>query len=492
LTRPTFGINCFKKGEEMVSGLVTLVNTNSMKPPISPLGLDYLAQSLVERGLKVAVLDLCFSPDPLSEIENYFTKNHPRIVGINIRNTDDCVYASQDFFLPGIRRIVDEVKKRTSAPIVLGGSGFSVMPKRILGYCDINLGMVGDCEESFPLLIQHILKGRDIKGIPGLIYKDGNGLVSTGFPHLDLRKLPLQSRDFVDNERYFEEGGMGSIETKRGCNQGCIYCADPLIKGKKIRLRPPDHVVWELKRLLQKGINYVHICDSEFNLPPEHAESVCQEIIKERVHTKLHWYAYCSPSPFSRKLAVLMHKAGCAGVDFGVDSGSDKMLKTLGRSFSSREIEETAKLCHRHGIVFMYDLLLGGPGEDKETLRDTIELMKRVGPDRVGITIGARVYPGTSLSSSILKQGPFEKNRHLHGETPDRDFFRPIFYLSSQLGDGIFPHVEKLVGDDERFFFPKDVGKSKNYNYNQNIALIEAIRKGHRGAYWDILRRMQA
>ena len=475
----------------MFSPLVTLINTNLMRPPISPLGLDYLAQSLEERGFKVDILDLCFSPHPLSQIENYFTKNHPQIIGVTIRNTDDCFYVSGDFFLPHIKKIVNEIKKRTFAPIVLGGSGFCVMPKGILRYCDVNLGMVGDCEESFPLLIQQILKGRDIKGIPGLIYEDTYGLISTGFPDLDLKKLPLQSRDFIDNERYFREGGMGSIETKRGCNQGCIYCVDPLIKGRKIRLRPPEHVVWELKRLLQKGINYVHICDSEFNLPPEHAERICQEIIKEKLHTKLHWYAYCSPSPFSGKLAFLMHKAGCAGINFGVDSGNDRMLKRLGRSFTSREIEETARFCQRYGIVFMYDLLLGGPGESKETLRDTIELMKRVNPHRVGVAIGVRVYPGTPLSSRILRQGPLEKNRHLHGEVLHQDFFKPTFYLSSELGDEIFPYVEKLVGDDERFFFAKDVGKSKNYNYNQNIVLVKAIDKGYRGTYWDILRKVQ-
>ena len=72
-----------------------------------------------------------------------------------------------------------------------------------------------------------------------------------------------------------------------------------------------------------------------------------------------------------------------------------------------------------------------------------------------------------------------------------RDFLKPTFYLSSELGEEIFPYVSKLVGDDERFFFPKDVGKSKNYNYNQNTVLIKAIGKGYRGAYWDILRKVQ-
>ncbi len=473
----------------MSSPLSTLVNTNLMKPPISPLGFDYLAQSLDKRGFKVDILDLCFSPQPLAQIENYFTKNEPRVVGITIRNTDDCFYVSGEFFLPKIKKIVDEIKKRTSAPLILGGCGFSLMSQKILTYCDVNLGMIGDCEESFPLLIQRMVMDKDIKDIPGLIHKDTHGFISNPLSDLDLKELPLQSRDFIDNERYFREGGMGNIETKRGCNQRCIYCADPLIKGKKIRLRPPEHIVWEMKRLLQKGINYIHICDSEFNLPPEHAESICQEIIKEKLHTKLHWYAYCCPFPFSGKLASLMHRAGCTGINFGVDSGSDKMLKTLGRSFTSEQIEETARVCHRNNIVFMYDLLLGGPGENKETLQDTIEFMKRVNPHRVGVTIGIRIYPGTPISSRILKQGLLKENPHLRGKVSHQDFFDPTFYLYSELGEEIFSCVERLVAEDERFLFPKDRGKSKSYNYNQNTFLINAINNGQRGAYWDILRK---
>lgn len=475
----------------MLSPLVTLVNTNSMKPPISPLGLDYLAQSLEEKGFDVNLLDLCFSSHPFSEIKDYFIKNEPQIVGITIRNTDDCFFISGDFFLPKIKKIVGEIKKRSSAPIVLGGGGFSVMPERIMSYCDVNLGIIGDSEESFPHLVWQILERKDVGGIPGLIYRKANRFIKTDFPNFDLSKLPLQSRDFVDNQRYFREGGMGNIESKRGCNQGCIYCADPLIKGKKIRMRPPEHVVWELKRLVQKGVNYLHICDSEFNLPPEHAERICQEIIKEKLNTKIHWYAYCSPSPFSEKLALLIHRAGCAGINFGVDSGNDGILKRLGRSFTAKEVERTARLCQKEGIVFMYDLLLGGPGENRETLRDTIELMKRLNPHRVGVNIGVRVYPGTSLSSIILREGEPKENCCLYGRTLRPDFFEPTFYLSSQLGEEIFPYVEKLVGKDERFFFPTDVGKSKNYNYNQNVLLMKAIEDGYRGAYWDILRRVQ-
>lgn len=479
----------------MLSTSVVLVNTNLMKPPIAPIGLDYLASSLAKEGFRVNILDLCFSANPLQDVENYFSRNEHQVIGVTLRNTDDCFYGSGDFFLPGLKKITDAINKRTDSPMVLGGGGFSVMPQTILNYLDVHMGMIGDCEQTFPLLVRKLVQRKSIEHIPGLIYKDTSGRFISN-PPLDfaLHKMPFQTREFVDNERYFQQGGMGSIETKRGCNQHCIYCADPLIKGEKIRLRPPEHVTWELKRLLEKGLTDIHFCDSEFNLPPEHAERICQRIIKEHVHTKLCWYAYCSPSAFSDRLAHLMQKAGCIGINFGVDSGSDNMLQTLGRNFSTREILETAEICHRHGIVFMYDLLLGGPGESKETLTETIELMKRIAPHRVGVTVGIRVYPGTRLAFRIVSEGSLNKNPNLQTKSSQEFsecFFHPVFYLYSKVREDIFLSLETLVGDDERFFFPRELRKSKNYNYNENAVLIDAIQKGCRGAYWDILRKIE-
>ncbi|MBE0479181.1 radical SAM protein [Candidatus Aerophobetes bacterium] len=479
----------------MSPAFVTLVNTNAMKPPISPIGFDYLASSLEKEGFEVDILDLCFSANLAQDIESYFKKNQPRAIGITLRNTDDCFYVSGDFFLPGLKKIKREIQRKTDSPLIIGGSGFSVMPQSVLSYLDVNMGMRGDCEQAFPLLLRKLTKKESIENVPGLIYKDKVGrLISNTPDSFEVGNLPLQTRQYVDNKRYFEQGGMGNIETKRGCNQQCIYCADPLIKGKKIRLRPPEHVVWELKKLLAKGIDHIHFCDSEFNLPPDHAERICEHIIKENLHTKLRWYTYCSPSAFSNKLAALMQRAGCAGINFGVDSGSDTILQVLGRNFDLREIKQTAEICHRNGIVFMYDLLLGGPGESKQTLKTTIELMKNIAPHRVGVTVGIRVYPGTSLSCSILKQGLLNKNPNLQVKDSQEfsdDFFYPAFYLCSEVSEEIFPYLETLIGDDERFFFPSKLRKSKNYNYNENALLMEAIKKGYRGAYWDILRKLE-
>jgi len=471
---------------------VLLINTNRMKPAVAPLGLDYLGEALARKGYMVDLLDLCFSEDYRKAIDEYFSKESVFSIGITIRNTDDCYLLSQDFFIPEIKEIVAYLKTRTDVPIILGGVGFSIMPETILKYCELELGIRGDGEEVLPLLLERIAQGKDYGDLPGLVYRDGGGFVSNPPHYFDLNKLSIRRRRLVDNRRYFNEGGQGNIETKRGCNRECIYCADPVAKGRKIRLMNPEEVVNELEVLLKEGVNCFHFCDSEFNIPEEHAKAVCQQIIEKGINKEIEWYAYCSPKPFSAELAKLMKMAGCRGIDFGIDNGNERMLKNLGRDFGEEEIKNTARLCHRYSITFMFDLLLGGPGETRETVRETIELMRETEPDRVGVMVGVRIYAGTELGNLVLREGMMEENRSLQGKVLENgDFFEPVFYLSSELGEDIYSYISELINGDERFFFATKDDQESGYNYNQNQVLIEAIKKGYRGAYWDILRRLR-
>jgi len=471
---------------------VLLVNPNQMKPPVAPLALDYLASAL--KGFEVDLLDLCFSEDFAQEIDRYFASNvsyNVFAVALTLRNTDDTHFAGQDFFVPRFKEIADRLKSHTPAPLILGGSGFSIMPEAILEYCGLNMGIWGEGEYSLALLLRKMVAGEDYYDVPGLIYRAEEGFRRNPPRYLNLNGMPPSERNTVDNRRYFAEGGMGSIETKRGCSKRCIYCADPLGKGRRIRLRSPMSVGDEIEALLEMGIDHLHFCDSEFNLPPSHAEAICHEIIGRGLGSKVRWYAYCSPAPFTDETALLFEKAGCAGINFGVDSASDRMLRTLGRDFTVEDLESTADICHRQGIVFMYDLLLGGPGEAKGSLRETIETMKRLSPTRVGASLGIRVFPGTRLAALVRKEGPIAKNPNLHGAADENEnFFSPVFYLSSALGEGAQQYLGRLIAGDERFFTAFAEAGDQNYNYNQNELLVQAIRDGYRGAFWDILRRL--
>jgi len=472
-------------------GKVLLVNPNQMKPPVAPLALDYLANALKQSGFQVDLLDLWFSTDVSLEIESYFASNDVLAVAVTLRNTDDTYLASQDFCIDRYKQVIDLLKAQTNAPIILGGSGFSIMPQAILSYYGLDLGIWGEGEFSLPLLVDRIAAKQDYRDVPGLVYRTSEGFRANKPEYFDLRNIGAPERNLVNNHRYFVEGGMGGVESKRGCPKGCIYCADPVGKGKKLRLRSPQSVAAEIESLLGMGIDHLHFCDSEFNIPENHARDICLELVRRGLGDKVRWYAYASPAPFSPELAALCRKAGCAGIDFGVDSGSDDMLQRLGREFLVADLSRTAEVCHQEGIVFMYDLLVGGPDETRESMKETIETMKKLSPDRVGVSFGVRIFQQTKMAELVQKQGPLSENPNLRGAIEGNDsFFKPIFYLSAGLGPDAAEYLSRLIGGDERFFFVSPSGAERNYNYNDNTVLVNAIKAGYRGAFWDILRRL--
>jgi hypothetical protein len=239
----------------------------------------------------------------------------------------------------------------------------------------------------------------------------------------------------------------------------------------------------ELERLLGQGITHFHTCDSEFNLPERHGIEVCEEIVRRGLGDQLNWYAYCSARPFSPELARSMRRAGCVGINFGVDSGDAEMLRRLGRDTTPDDILAARRACKEAGIVVMLDLLLGSPGETRESLARTVELMKRADPDRVGVAIGVRVYPNTALGKSVAAGGMDD------GLVGGDDPLEPKFYVDPGVAPEAVKLLDELIGDDERFLFFDPSRPDRNYNYNANQVLSDAIAEGSRGAYWDILRR---
>jgi len=464
---------------------VALVNTNRIKPPIAPIGLDYVAEALNAAGRRVQVLDLCWAEDVDAAIAGFFDRASFGLVGVTLRNTDDCVFTSRQSFLAEFADIVHAIRRHTNALIVLGGVGFSVMPERVLGLCDADAGVWGEGEFAFVELANAVEREQEWRDLPNLICRSDGSWHRSPPATASPLDLPPMSRTWVDNERYFREGGQAGIETKRGCPGRCIYCADPIAKGKRTRTRPAEAVADELERLLEQGIDHIHTCDSEFNLPGWHAVEVCQEILSRGLGDRLRWYAYCSPVPFSQDLAELMQAAGCVGINFGVDHGDEEMLRKLGRGFTTGDILNATRWCKEAGMAVMLDLLLGAPGETKQSIARTIELMKRAGPDRVGVALGVRVYPGTELATLVTSRT--EREGLVGGEDPSE----PLFFLEPGIAPYAFDLLDALIGDDRRFFFFDPSRPERNYNYNANQRLVDAIKQGHRGAYWDILRRYE-
>jgi len=483
------------EADKLTAMELTLINTNRMTPPIAPLGLAYVAAAARAAGHGCDVLDLSLAPHPDQAARQHFARHAPDLVGLSFRNVDDCFWPSATSFVSGLVGIVAAVRELTDAPIVLGGVGYSIFAKRLLLETGADFGVGGDGEAAIVQLLAELAGQRRFENVSGLAWRGADGAIVANAPAWPDELHVPTARDVLDNAAYFRLGGQGGVETKRGCPRCCSYCADPLAKGPRARLRPPADVADEIASLADQGVDMLHICDGEFNMPASHAKAVCDELIARRLGARVRWYAYMAVTPFDAHLAQAMRRAGCVGIDFTGDSASDVMLQSYGQPHRVDDLAHAVTLCRDNGITVMVDLLLGGPGETPETLAESIDALKLIDPDCVGAGLGLRIYPGTPAAARIAAEGPLEHNPAIRRRTTGPvDLLFPTFYISAALGPNPASLVRDLIAGDGRFFPPaEDCSATQgDHNYNDNADLARAIANGKRGAYWHILHEMNA
>jgi hypothetical protein len=265
-------------------------------------------------------------------------------------------------------------------------------------------------------------------------------------------------------------------------------------------VRSPREVADEVESLLRQGIDVLHFCDGEFNVPRAHAVAVCEELITRGLGSKVRWYVYAAVRPFDDRLAIAMRRAGCVGINFTGDSANDPMLAAYRHLHRREHIAVAVRACIKHGLRCMVDLLLGGPGETPESVKDTLAFVRHLEPDAVGVGLGMRVYPSTPVAKLLAERGDLETGHGVcrRDEGPV-DLLRPVFFIDPALGQEPARLVRELAGGDPRFFLPcAEVGGEPSgghlpgdHNYNSNGPLLDAIGRGARGAYWDILRGLR-
>lgn len=402
---------------------VLLISMNRETEPFTaaPLGLASVAAALMKAGHEVRAVDLLFSADPVRDIEGALDGFEPGLVGLSLRNIE----SSTEFLLPSYKELVVSIKGLCSAPIVVGGPGFSIMPIQALEYLGLEVGIVGEGERAAVELCRTLEAGGDLSGVRGLCTLNGGRYsVTPPEPIAGLGANPFPSWELFPVSRY----DMVGVQSKRGCSFGCVYCTYPNLEGRAMRLRPPGLVAEEMGMALERhGRKSFYFVDNVFNNPREHAEGICKAISARGLD--IEWGCLASPLGLDGRLAGLMSGAGCVSVEIGADSLSDMMLKRLRKSFTADDVRMSVKACKDAGMMHMVFIILGGPGEDRDTLRETFDALDEISPDKVFAVAGIRVYPGTPLAAMAVDEGLI---------SPDDGLLTPAFYVSDRLGEGLY------------------------------------------------------
>jgi radical SAM superfamily enzyme YgiQ (UPF0313 family) len=403
-------------------------NREDLDIRVPALGLACIAAACEQAGHEAHLLDLLISKDPQAAVETAVRDFGPEVIGVSVRNIDDQKMRNPRFLLDQARETV-EWCRGIRAPIVLGGAGFSILPQAILDYTGADMGIQGEGETIFCELLNRLSRGEQPGEMPGLFQR---GTISTT-PRIytrDLDTLPLPDPSLISRSLAGAKDAPVPVQTRRGCPLSCSYCSTPTIEGKRMRWRSPETIVSWIARWVQEGFRKFYFVDNTFNLPPSYARKLCSEIIAAGLD--ISWRCILFPSRLQSGLIEIMAEAGCKEVSLGFESGSARMLHRMHKPFTLEKVRGASDLLRQYHIRRMGFLLLGGPGETRESVEESLAFTESLGLDALKLSIGIRIYPDTDIARVAKEAGLI---------STDSDLLYPRFYIVPGLTDWLYETI---------------------------------------------------
>ena len=447
---------------------VLLVSANRLKAPyaVYPLGLDYVARAIAERH-RVRILDL----NTVSEgglLAEEIKNAPPDIVGLAIRNIDNTDTLDPKGFTGQYRDLMAFIRARTTAPIVLGGSGFTIFPSELMDLLGADFGIVGEGERLLDLLTA-LENGGNPGQTPGVILPGQKPAVPPPLGDALVRNI-----NFAPSvtDYYVRRGGMLNLQSKRGCPFRCIYCTYPHIEGRTMRLIPPAGVAATALALQEAGARFLFITDSAFNAHERHSLAVADAF--REAGLVIPWGAFFAPVRPTEGYYAQLARAGLSHVEFGTEAMSDAVLRAYHKPFRVADVRQAHQAARDAGVHVAHYLLLGGPGETTATLAETLSNIDKLEHTVVFFFCGMRIYPHTALYRLALEEKVITQGQNL---------LDPVFYRTATLDENaILEQVRQRAGGRVNWVFGAGGEETENI-------LTRLHRRGFVGPLWEFLVR---
>jgi len=438
------------------------------KPPLSLL---YIASYVIENSShQVKIIDcpplhLGFK-DVIKEIEDY----SPDVVGIT---------AWTDFWY-SVHTLTKMIKLTVpDVFIVLGGPHINIYSSMALEYSSADAAILGDGEEPMLELLNQLEKGeRHLSIHPSILMRDELGQKS---PILyickDLDVLPIPDRRLLSLNNYTSvlsnKMYITTMITSRGCPHHCVFCK---MNYQKPVCRSAENVIQEFQAISDLGIQEVEVYDDTFTWSKQRVIDICKGLIDRGI--KINWAVRDRISNADIECLQWMKKAGCNRIQYGIESGNDKILREIKKGITVKQVREIIAMAKAEGFIVLTYFMMGFIGETYKDVMDTINLAVELDTDycQFSITIP---YPGTTLYKDALERGIIHNDFWAEfSKNPVENFLIPQFIE----GELRIKDLIKLKNLASRSFYlrPKyilrEIVKTRNfYEFKRKFAMLVSL-----------------
>lgn len=378
---------------------------------LPPLGVAILAAVTRQEGYETKILDALALRLSMSETVKRIIAEKPDYLGIT--STTMSIYSAAE--------VAKRVKEANpSIKVILGGPHITAAPEETMKlFPEFEIGVMGEAEETIVELLKFLDSGKKegLENVNGLLIRKKSEIKFTGKrqPIMNLDRLPFPAWNLLpDLVKYYQpaadslnRGPATLLITSRGCTGQCIFC-DRSVFGNLCRCYSADYVIRMIRYLQENyGIRELFIEDDNFILFKTRLKQICERIINEKID--ITWSCLGRVDTIDPELLKLMKKAGCWQINFGCESGSQKILDTLKKGVKVEQIEKAVMMARKAGIDVKGLFMLGNFGETEETVKETLKFIKKIPLTDFHITCFTPL-PGAEAYDTANKYGTFDKD----------------------------------------------------------------------------------
>ncbi len=376
------------------------------------IGLGYLAAALSRIDVRPVILDL------------HRERNWRAKLDLALKE-DGLVAAGVKFYSKDVSHVSSllSLARRTGPdlPLVGGGPHPSGDSGRVLSQLpQLEFAFRGEAETGLCRLVELIIRGygpdgissEELEGIPGLIFRrDGSVQINPPGTVMDLDALGRPAWELLRPERYhgkwISHGNYMPIMTSRGCSRSCSYCAGWTITGRKLRYRSLEGVIDEIDYLERRfGIRHFSVCDDNFTFDKDYVLGFCERIAG--LNGGISWD--CAQNAvrldsLDPEIVTAMEKSGCKAVTIAAESGSERILKHMGKGFATDDVRRAVQIVRRHSKMHLEGyFIIGYPEEEREDALKSIDLSCELDLDGADFFIYTP-HPGSPMYERLLREG---------------------------------------------------------------------------------------